>query len=74
MLLKIIMKENYGADFVDMVTEPGPNKILADNSDKVIIEILKKELKFLCIITVQKLWQLWGISAAPAILLKKKSR
>ncbi|MGA2418065.1 MAG: carbonic anhydrase [Candidatus Staskawiczbacteria bacterium] len=39
------MKENYGVDYVDMITEPGPNKILADNSDKTIIENIKKRVE-----------------------------
>jgi hypothetical protein len=43
--VKNYMKENYGADYVDMVTEPGPNKILADNSEKEIIENIKKRVE-----------------------------
>jgi len=43
--VKNYMKENYGADYVDMVTEPGPNKILADNLDKAIIENIKKRVE-----------------------------
>ena len=27
------MKENYKADYVDMITEPGPIKIMFDNTD-----------------------------------------
>lgn len=38
------MKKNYGVDYVDMVTEPGPNKILAENSDSQIIENIKKRV------------------------------
>ena len=43
--VKNYMQENYGVDYVDMVTEPGPNKILADNSDKAIIENIKKRVE-----------------------------
>ena len=38
------MKKSFGADYVDMITEPGPNKILADNNDANIIESLKKKV------------------------------
>lgn len=43
--VKDYLKENYGADYVDMVTEPGPNKILADNADKAVIENIKKRVE-----------------------------
>ena len=43
--VKNYMKKNYGADYVDMVTEPGPNKILSDNQDKAIIENIKKRVE-----------------------------
>ena len=39
------MQKNYGVDYVDMVTEPGPNKILADNSEKAVIENIKKRVE-----------------------------
>ncbi|MEA1933212.1 MAG: carbonic anhydrase [Thermodesulfobacteriota bacterium] len=39
------MKSRYGLDYVDMVTEPGPNKILAENGDKTTIESIKKRVK-----------------------------
>ena len=38
------LQDNYGVDYVDMVTEPGPNKILADNNDNLIIENIKKRV------------------------------
>ena len=38
------MKGNYGVDFVDMITEPGPNKILAENNDAPMIENIKKRV------------------------------
>lgn len=43
--VKNFMKENYSVDFVDMVTEPGPNKILAENTDIAIIENIKKRVE-----------------------------
>ena len=43
--VKNYMQENYGVDYVDMVTEPGPNKILADNLDKDVIENIKKRVE-----------------------------
>lgn len=32
---------NYGVDFIDMITEPGPIKILSENHDKFTIESLR---------------------------------
>ena len=43
--VKNYMQKNYGVDYVDMVTEPGPNKILADNLDKAVIENIKKRVE-----------------------------
>ena len=43
--VKNYMQKNYGVDYVDMVTEPGPNKILADNYDKIVIENIKKRVE-----------------------------
>jgi carbonic anhydrase len=48
--VKNYMQENYGVDYVDMVTEPGPNKILADASTSsaqanLIIENIKKRVE-----------------------------
>jgi carbonic anhydrase len=43
--VKNYIKNNYGADYVDMVTEPGPNKILADNADSAVIENIKKRVE-----------------------------
>lgn len=43
--VKNYMKDNYSTDYVDMVTEPGPNKILADNTDSAIIENIKKRVE-----------------------------
>jgi hypothetical protein len=43
--VKNYMQKNYSVDYVDMVTEPGPNKILADNSDSAIVENIKKRVE-----------------------------
>lgn len=42
--VKNYIKEKYDVDYVDMITEPGPNKILAENSNKYIIENIKKRI------------------------------
>ena len=42
--VKNYIQKNYSVDYVDMVTEPGPNKILADNLDKAVIENIKKRV------------------------------
>lgn len=42
--VKDYLKEDYGVDFVDMVTEPGPNKILAEKIDIPIVENIKKRV------------------------------
>ncbi|MEK7541128.1 MAG: carbonic anhydrase [Patescibacteria group bacterium] len=42
--VKNYIKENYSVDYVDMATEPGPNKILAENTDAVVIENIKKRV------------------------------
>jgi hypothetical protein len=39
------MKKEYNADFVDMITEPGPNKILAENESCALIDSLKKRVE-----------------------------
>ncbi len=39
------LKSAYGVDYVDLVTEPGPNKVLAENRDAVIIESIKRRVK-----------------------------
>jgi hypothetical protein len=38
------LKKEYKVDYVDMITEPGPNKILAENSDSSLIESIKKRV------------------------------
>lgn len=38
------MKREYGVQYVDMITESGPNKILAKNTDLAKIESIRKRL------------------------------
>ncbi|MBC8487842.1 MAG: hypothetical protein H8D45_17580 [Bacteroidetes bacterium] len=38
------LKNNYGVDYVDMITEPGPDKILAENTDKFKINSIKERV------------------------------
>jgi len=35
-------RKSFSVDYVDMITEPGPNKILSEGKDANIIESLKK--------------------------------
>ncbi len=44
------MKQNYNAKYVDMITEPGPIKILSDNSDKCLVDSIKSRL----VVSVEK--------------------
>ena len=39
------MQERYGAVYVDMITEPGPNKILAECSDMAVVHSIRKRLE-----------------------------
>ncbi len=39
------LKEKYGIAYVDMVTEPGPEKVLSENTDLLTIEILRKKIE-----------------------------
>jgi len=38
------MKTHFNVDYVDMITEPGPDKILAENSDKYKMNSIKQRL------------------------------
>jgi len=38
------MRKEYGVSYLDMVTEPGPNKILAEGKDKPAIESIKRRV------------------------------
>jgi hypothetical protein len=42
--VKNYIKTNYKVDWVDQITEPGPIKILAENTNTAIIENIKKRL------------------------------
>jgi hypothetical protein len=39
------MKKKYAVDYVDMITEPGPVKILSENKPKALIDSLKKRVE-----------------------------
>ncbi|MCK4637628.1 MAG: hypothetical protein KAT49_07095 [Methanomicrobia archaeon] len=39
------LKRKYSASYVDMITEPGPNKILAESKDDPVIETIKRRVK-----------------------------
>jgi len=36
------IKSKYKVDYVDMITLPGPNKVLAENKDKSTLESIKR--------------------------------
>jgi len=38
------LQKSFGVDYVDMITEPGPNKILSEGKDINIIERLKEKV------------------------------
>ena len=38
------LKKKHGVDYIDMITEPGPNKILAENKDKTTIDSIKRRV------------------------------
>ena len=40
-----LLKRRFAIDYVDMVTEPGPDKILAQNKNKRIIASIKRRVK-----------------------------
>ena len=39
------MKKEYAVQYVDMITEPGPNKILAENTDEAKLESIRRRLE-----------------------------
>ncbi len=39
------LKNKFGVDYVDMITEPGPIKYLAENNDKTTIESIRKRVE-----------------------------
>lgn len=42
--VKNYLQKKYDADFVDMITEPGPDKVLADNTNIFLIQNIKKRV------------------------------
>jgi len=38
------LKNKLGVDYIDTITEPGPNKILAENVDLIHIESIKRRV------------------------------
>ena len=40
------IQKSFGIDYVDMITEPGPNKILSEGKEVNVIELLRKKVKF----------------------------
>ena len=38
------MKQEYGVDYIDSVTEPGPVKILSENEDAATVASIKRRL------------------------------
>ena len=38
------LKKKYGVDYVDMITEPGPNGILAANTNQAAIDSIKRRV------------------------------
>ena len=39
------LKDHFGAEYVDVVSEPGPNRILADGSDTSALESIERRLR-----------------------------
>jgi len=39
------LKSKYGVDYVDAITEPGPNRILAENRDQIAIDSIRRGLE-----------------------------
>ena len=37
-------KTRFGINYVDMITEPGPERLLSDNEDRLTIESVRKRL------------------------------
>ena len=45
-----MMRKEFGVDYVDSITEPGPIKFLAENTDKSVVEQIKNRV----LISVEK--------------------
>jgi len=39
------LKNNCGAKYVDMITEPGPNKILGEKKNNAVLESIRKRVE-----------------------------
>ena len=39
------LKSTYHVDYVDMITDPGPNRILSDNIDQVAVDSIRKRVE-----------------------------
>ena len=39
------LKSQYGADYVDMITEPGPERLLAEGKDITSVESIQRRLE-----------------------------
>ncbi len=39
------LRDQFGVDYVDLVTEPGPNKILSENRDKTTVNSIKDRVR-----------------------------
>jgi len=39
------LRKEYEINYIDMITEPGPNKILAENKDSHVIESIKRRVE-----------------------------
>jgi carbonic anhydrase len=38
------IRKKFNVDYVDTITEPGPNKILAENKDSAVIDSIKRRV------------------------------
>lgn len=39
------LRKEYGVNYVDVITEPGPNKMLAESEDNSILESIKRRVE-----------------------------
>jgi len=39
------MTKRYGVRYVDMITEPGPNKVLAERADQALLDSIKRRVE-----------------------------
>lgn len=38
------LRERYGVDYVDTITEPAPNRILAERNDRTVLDSIQRRL------------------------------